>query len=72
MWSVPRERSEMDMRLDQGRAVLPSPLPRILQELVLSLSWASTGGHKGGKGSILTLEVFLVALSVSTMQCGVI
>lgn len=60
----------MDMRLDQERAVLlPSLIPRILQELVLSHSWASTDGrHKGGKGSILTLEVFLVALSVSTIQ----
>lgn len=60
----------MDMRLDQERSVLlPSLIPRILQELVLSHSWASTDGrHKGGKGSILTLEVFLVALSVSTIQ----
>lgn len=59
----------MDMRLDQERPVLPSPIPRILQELVLSHSWASTDDrHKGGKVSILTLEVFLVALSVSTIQ----
>jgi hypothetical protein len=72
MWSVPREWSADGHEARPRKGCSSQPItqnsPGVGFEPFVGKHW----GHKGGKGSILTLEVFLVALSVSTMQCGVI